>query len=304
MLCGESMILKGSLVALVTPFNKKNQVDLEGLKKNIKFQLANKTNGFVPCGTTGESPTLSEQEWELVVKATIETVNNRKPVIPGTGTNSTDKTIKLTKKAKELGADACLIVTPYYNKPTQEGLYQHFKASAESVKLPIIIYNIPGRTGVNMLPATMARLHKEFPKIIIGVKEASLSLDQVSEIVKRCGKTFTVLSGDDSLTLPILSIGGKGVISVIANIVPKDMAEMIDYYFQGKNLQAAALNHKLFSLSKAMSIETNPIPIKYAMSILGMPSGKPRLPLVEPASESQKVIKEALKKYQILKTKK
>ena len=284
----------GSIVALVTPFDQNKRLDLVGLRKNIEFQLKNKTNGFVPCGTTGESPTLSETEWGQVVRTTINTVNGKKPVIPGTGTNSTDKTIKLTQKAKELGADACLIVTPYYNKPTQEGLYQHFKAIAKTVNLPIIIYNIPGRTGVNMLPTIMERLHKEFPKIIIGVKEAAGSLDQVSEIIKRCGKDFIVLSGDDSLTLPILSVGGKGVISVIANIVPREMAEMIDYFFKGENKKASELNKKLFSLTKAMFIETNPIPIKYAMSVLKMSSGPVRLPLTSPLPENRKVIKKAL----------
>jgi 4-hydroxy-tetrahydrodipicolinate synthase len=288
------MKLSGSIVALITPFNKNNQLDLDGLKSNIKFQMANKTSGFVPCGTTGESPTLSKQEWEQVVKTTIDTVKGNRPVIPGTGTNSTEKTIKLTQKAKEFGADACLIVTPYYNKPTQEGLYQHFRAIAKSVKLPIIIYNIPARTGVNMLPATMERLHKEFPKIIIGVKEAAGSLDQASEIVKRCGITFTLLSGDDSLTLPMLSIGGKGVISVIANIVPKLMVEMIDCYFKGETKKANELNQKLFPLYKTMFVETNPIPIKYAMSVLRMPSGKVRLPLTQPSAENQKIIRQAI----------
>ncbi len=291
--------LSGSIVALITPFNKNNQLDLEGLKSNIKFQLANNTNGFVPCGTTGESPTLAEQEWEQVVKTTIDTVKGKRPVIPGTGTNSTDKTIKLTQKAKELSADACLIVTPYYNKPTQEGLYEHFKAIAKSVKLPIIIYNIPGRTGVNMLPATIERLHKEFPKIIIGVKEAAGSLDQATEIVKRCGKTFTLLSGDDSLTLPMLSIGGKGVISVIANIVPKLMTEMIESYFKGETKKAYELNQKLFPLYKTIFIETNPIPIKYAMSVLGIPSGRVRLPLTQPSIENKKVIRQQLKDFRL-----
>jgi 4-hydroxy-tetrahydrodipicolinate synthase len=297
------MKLSGSIVALVTPFNNNNQIDIAGLKRNIKFQLDHKTNGFVPCGTTGESPTLSEQEWEQVIKTTIDTVRGKRLVIPGTGTNSTDKTIKLTRKAKELGADACLIVTPYYNKPTQEGLYQHFKAIAKSVKLPIIIYNIPARTGVNMLPVTMERLHKEFPKIIIGVKEAAGSLDQASEIVKRCGKTFTLLSGDDSLTLPMLSIGGKGVISVIANIVPKLMAEMIESYFKSETIKANELNQKLFPLYKTMFIETNPIPIKYAMSCLGMPSGKVRLPLTSPSAENQMLIKQTLQQLRISKIK-
>jgi 4-hydroxy-tetrahydrodipicolinate synthase len=297
------MKLFGSIVALVTPFNKKNQVDIEGLKRNIKFQLTHKTNGFVPCGTTGESPTLSKEEWEQIVKTTVEIVKGKKPVIPGTGTNSTDKTINLTQKAKELGADGCLIVAPYYNKPTQEGLYQHYKEVAKAIKLPIIIYNIPGRTGVNILPKTFERLHKEFPDLIIGVKEASGSLDQVCDIISRCGKDFNVLSGDDSLTLPILAVGGKGVISVIANIVPKEIAELIAYYFKGENKKANELNQKLFTLSKAMFIETNPIPIKYAMSVLEMPSGPMRLPLTPPSIESQKIIKEILKQYQISKIK-
>jgi len=293
----------GSIVALVTPFNQNNTLDLVGLRKNIEFQLKNKTNGFVPCGTTGESPTLTEAEWEQVVRTTINTVNGKKPVIPGTGTNSTEKTIHLTQKAKELGADACLIVTPYYNKPPQEGLYQHYKAIAKSVKLPIIIYNIPGRTAVNMLPKTMERLHKEFPDIIIGVKEASGSLDQVTEIIQRGGKDFIVLSGDDSLTLPILSVGGKGVISVIANIVPKQIVEMMDCYFKGETKKASELNQKLSPLYKTMFIETNPIPIKYAMSVLGMPSGKPRLPLVVPTMESQRFIKQTLQQFRISKIK-
>lgn len=295
------MKLIGSLVALITPFNKKNELNLEGLKQNIRFQFQNKTSGFVPCGTTGESPTLSEQEWTQVVKTTIDTVNGRRPVICGTGTNSTDKTIKLTQKAKDLGADAALVVTPYYNKPTQQGLYEHYRAIAKAVKLPIIIYNIVGRTAVNMLPKTFERLYREFPDIIIGVKEASGNLDQVIEIINRCGKDFIVLSGDDALTLPILSVGGKGVISVIANIVPQDMAQMIDYYFKGDNIKAVELNKKLYALSKAMFIETNPAPIKYAMSVLGLPSGKVRLPLVEPIKENRMLIKKALQEYLILK---
>ncbi len=293
------MQLAGSIVALVTPFDKNYQVDLEGLRQNILFQLAHNTNGFVPCGTTGESPTLSAEEWEQIVKTTIETVKGKKPVIPGTGTNSTDKTIAFTQKAKELGADACLIVTPYYNKPTQEGLYRHYAEIALSVKLPIIIYNIPGRTAVNMLPKTIERLQKEFPKIIIGVKEASGNLDQISEIISRCGKNFVVLSGDDALTLPILAIGGKGVISVIANIVPKTLSKMIAYFFKGNIKKACELNMKLYLLSKAMFVETNPGPVKYAMSVLGMPSGPLRLPLTLPSPENQTFIKETLSRLQI-----
>lgn len=287
--------IQGSLVALITPF-KNDQVDLAGLKANIKFQLRNKTSGFVPCGTTGEAPTLSEEEWEAVIETTVKTVAKRAPVIAGSGTNSTKKTINLTKKAKDLGADAVLVVSPYYNKPTQEGLYRHFRAVADSVGIPIVIYNIPGRTGVNIIPKTFERLVKDCSNII-GVKEAAGSLDQASEIIERCGDRLSVLSGDDSLTLPIISVGGKGVISVIANIVPKDLALMIEYYFAGKNELAAKLHKKLFPLAKAMLVETNPIPIKTAMNRLRLPAGDLRLPLCEPSRESLATIEKALADY-------
>jgi 4-hydroxy-tetrahydrodipicolinate synthase len=287
--------IQGSLVALVTPI-KNDQVDIDGLKANIKFQLNNKTSGFVPCGTTGEAPTLSEPEWEAVIETTVKTVAKRAPVIAGSGTNSTKKTINLTKKAKSLGADAALVVAPYYNKPTQEGIYRHFRTIADNADIPIVIYNIPSRTGVNIIPQTFERLVKDCTNII-GVKEAAGSLDQVSDIIERCAERLTVLSGDDSLTLPILAIGGKGVISVIANIVPRDLATMIEYYFAGKNTLAAKLNNKLFSLTKAMFIETNPIPIKAAMNLMGMAAGELRLPLCEPTSANMTVIKKALADY-------
>ncbi|MEO0093030.1 MAG: 4-hydroxy-tetrahydrodipicolinate synthase [candidate division WOR-3 bacterium] len=290
--------LNGSIVALVTPF-KKDQVDLEGLVQNIKFQLKNKTKGLVPCGTTGEAPTLTEAEWEAVITTTVETANKKVPVIAGAGTNCTKKTIALTKKAKELGADAVLIVSPYYNKPTQEGIYRHFRTISENGNIPIIVYNIPGRTGVNILPKTLERLVNDCDNII-GVKEASGNLDQAAEIIVRCGNRISLLSGDDSLTLPILALGGKGVISVIANIVPKDLAEMIEYYFAGKLKEALKLNKKLFPLAKAMFVETNPIPIKTAMNLMKMPAGDLRLPLCEPSQESLAVIKKALHDYGIL----
>ncbi len=285
-------ILQGSIVALVTPFQKGN-VDFVGLKNNIQFQLRNKTKGFVPCGTTGEAPTLTEAEWTAVIETTVKTVNKKAPVIAGCGTNSTQKTITLTKKVKELGADAALIVAPYYNKPTQEGLYRHFRAVCDSVDMPVVIYNIPGRTGVNILPKTLERLAKDCLNFI-AVKEASGSLDQVSEIIERCGDRITILSGDDSLTLPMLAIGGKGVISVIANIVPKELSEMIEDYFAGKIKQAFNLHRKLFPLAKAMFVETNPIPIKTAMNLIGMPAGDLRLPLCKPSAESLLIIKKAL----------
>jgi 4-hydroxy-tetrahydrodipicolinate synthase len=293
----EKLTLQGSIVALVTPL-KRDQVDINGLKTNIEFQLKNKTAGFVPCGTTGEAPTLSEAEWVSVVETTVKTVNKRAPVIAGTGSNSTKKTIALTKKAKELGVDAVLIVSPYYNKPTQEGLYRHFRAISDEVDLPMVVYNIPGRTGVNIFPKTLERLAKECANII-AVKEASASLDQASEIIARCGEQITVLSGDDSLTLPILSIGGKGVISVIANILPKDLAKMIEHYFNKEFESAAKLHQKLFPLVKTLFIETNPIPIKTAMNLMGMSAGELRLPLCEPSPESLTIIKKALIDYGI-----
>jgi|UniRef100_A0A7C6A904 4-hydroxy-tetrahydrodipicolinate synthase len=287
--------LRGSIVALITPL-RKEKVDLSGLVKNLRFQLKNKTFGFVPCGTTGEAPTLTEEEWEAVIATTVKTVAKKAPVIAGAGTNCTRKTIGLVKRAKELGADAVLLVAPYYNKPTQEGLYRHFRSICDNVDIPVVIYNIPGRTGVNILPRTLARLVEDCSNII-GVKEASGNLDQIAEVIARCGERISVLSGDDSLTLPILSIGGRGVISVIANIVPKDLATMIEYYFKGKIEKANKLNKKLFALAKAMFVETNPIPIKTAMNLLGMPAGDLRLPLCEPSAESFAIIKKALIDY-------
>ncbi len=291
----EKLTLQGSIVALVTPF-KEDKVDIEGLKANIDFQLINKTSGFVPCGTTGEAPTLIESEWISVIETTVKMVNKKAPVIAGTGTNSTKKTIALTKKAKELGVDAVLIVSPYYNKPTQEGLYRHFHAICDEVDIPVVLYNIPGRTAVNIMPKTIERLIKDCPNII-GVKEAAGSLDQASEIIMRCGKKISLLSGDDSLTLPIISIGGRGVISVIANIVPNDLATMIEYYYNGKIELAAKLNEKLFVLTKAMFVETNPIPIKTAMNLMGLSAGELRLPLCEPSPENLTIIKKSLTDY-------
>jgi 4-hydroxy-tetrahydrodipicolinate synthase len=292
------MKIQGSIVALVTPFSKNNKLDLQGLKENIQYQLKNGTDGFVPCGTTGEAPTLTWEEWEAVVQTTIKTVNKKKPVIVGTGTNSTDKTIKLSIRAQELGADGCLIVTPYYNRPTQEGLFEHFSTIAREVKIPIIIYNIPARTGVNMTPQTVERLHKKYPEKIIGIKEASGNLDQVSEIIHRCGKDFLVFSGDDTLTLPILAIGGKGVISVVANIFPKTMARLIKYFFLGNIKRALELHYQLYPISKAMFIETNPAPIKFAMEYLGFKAGKTRLPLVDLKPENKEFIVKVLEEYQ------
>jgi 4-hydroxy-tetrahydrodipicolinate synthase len=291
----ERVSFSGCITALVTPF-KGARLDTTGLRANVRFQLKNKVSGLLANGSTGEAPTLSEAEWERNLGAVVAEVRGKVKVIAGAGTNSTAKSIKQAKRAAALGADALLVVAPYYNKPTQEGLYRHFRAIAESVELPIIVYNIPPRSVVNILPATIERMAKDCDNIV-AVKEASGSLDQSSEIIQRCGNRVTVLSGDDSLTLPILAVGGKGVISVVSNIAPLDVAKMIDYYLAGKVELASGMHRKLFPLVKAMFIETNPTPVKAAMNMLGMPSGEPRLPLVPPSEASSTAIRQALVDY-------
>ncbi len=289
------MSFSGCITALVTPF-KGARVDVDGLRGNVRFQLKNRVSGLLANGSTGEAPNLSPSEWERTLTAVVTEVHGRVKVIAGAGTNSTAKSIKQAKRAEAIGADALLVVAPYYNKPTQEGLYQHFRSIAEAVELPIIVYNIPPRSVVNILPATIERMARDC-KNIVAVKEASGSLDQSSEIIQRCGNRVTVLSGDDSLTLPILSVGGKGVISVVSNIAPLDVAKMIEYYLAGKVELAAGMHRKLFPLIKAMFIETNPTPVKAAMNMLNMAAGEPRLPLVTPSETSQKAIRQALIDY-------
>jgi len=293
-------MFKGSIVAIVTPF-KDGKIDEKTFKDLIEFQIKNKTAGIVPCGTTGESATLSFEEHERVVEIAVEQVRGRIPVIAGTGSNSTSEAIRLTKHAAKAGADASLQVSPYYNKPTQRGLYEHFKAIAEAVDIPIILYNIASRTAVNIEPETVAKLANEC-KNIVGIKEASGNLEQMSRIKAMCPKDFVLLSGDDSLTLPILSIGGKGVISVVANIVPKDVAEMISA-FENKDIEKAQkLHYKLLPLVKAMFIETNPIPVKTAMGLLGMCKPELRLPLCPMSQENLEKLKKALREYGLLKS--
>jgi 4-hydroxy-tetrahydrodipicolinate synthase len=289
------MTLSGCITALVTPF-KGARLDTAGLRGNVRFQLKNRVSGLLVNGSTGEAPNLSQAEWERNLAAVVAEVHGRVKVVAGAGTNSTAKSIRQAKRAAVLGADALLVVAPYYNKPTQEGLYRHFRAIAEAVDLPVIVYNIPPRSVVNILPATIERLAKDC-KNIVAVKEASGSLDQSSEIVQRCGNRVTVFSGDDSLTLPILAVGGRGVISVVSNIAPLDVAKMIDYYLAGKVELAAGMHRKLFPLIKAMFIETNPTPVKAAMNMLNMAAGEPRLPLVPPTEASQTAIRQALLDY-------
>lgn len=291
-------MFKGSIVAIVTPF-KDGKIDEATFKKLIDFQIKNGTTGIVPCGTTGESATLSWAEHERVVEIVIEQVNKRVPVIAGTGSNSTEEAVMLTKQAAKVGADASLQVSPYYNRPTQKGLYLHFKAVADSVDIPIILYNIAGRTGVNIEPETIAKLAHDC-KNIVAVKEASGSLDQMSRIKQLCPENFILLSGDDSLTLPVMAIGGTGIISVVANIAPKDVADMCSEFEKGNIKKARQLHYKLLPLTKAMFIETNPIPIKTAMGLLKMCEPSLRLPMCEMMPENLEKVKKALRDYGLL----
>jgi len=291
-------MFSGSMVALVTPF-KNGKVDEKKFKELIEFQLKNGTSAIVPCGTTGESATLSPAEHERVIELTVKFVNKRVPVIAGTGSNSTEEAISLTKHAADSGANASLQVSPYYNRPTQKGLYEHFKAVAEAVDIPIILYNIASRTGVNIEPETMARLAKDC-KTIVGVKEASANLEQMSRIKALCGSEFDLISGDDALTLPLLAVGGTGVISVVANIVPKDVAAMVAAFQKGNIKKAQELHYKLLPLVKAMFIETNPIPVKTAMGMLGMCEPGLRLPMTEMLAENADKLRKALKDYGLL----
>jgi 4-hydroxy-tetrahydrodipicolinate synthase len=290
-------MFKGSMVAIVTPF-RNGKVDEKALGDLIEFHIKSGTDVIVPCGTTGESATLSHEEHHRVVEITVKTVNKRIPVIAGAGSNSTDETLDLTKHAKKSGADGVLLITPYYNKPTQEGLYQHFKKVAESVDIPILLYNVPGRTGVNMLPATVARLRGI--KNIVGIKEATGDMKQVSELIRLCGRDFDVISGDDFTTFPLLALGGVGAISVTANIAPADAAAMFDKFFAGKAEEALKLHYKLEPLHGPMFIETNPIPVKTALALMGKIAEEFRLPLCPMAEANKEKLKKALKDYGLI----
>ncbi len=279
------MKFQGCYVAIATPFNKDGDIDEEGLRKNIEFLIERGVAGLVPCGTTGESATLSWEEHNRVVDIAISQANGRCAVIAGAGSNNTKESIEAARHAKKNNADAILCITPYYNKPTQEGLYQHYRAIAQSVDIPIVVYNVPGRTGVNLQPATLERLCAF--ESIVAVKEASGNILQVTEIHKRCGDRIAILSGDDALTLPLLACGGSGVISVIGNIVPDRMIAMIDAYVAGDQARARTLHEELLPLSQAMFIETNPIPVKAAMNHLGLSAGPMRLPLVSMGEDNK-----------------
>jgi 4-hydroxy-tetrahydrodipicolinate synthase len=265
----------GLTVALVTPF-KGDEVDFDTLRRLVEWHVEQGTDGLAPVGTTGESPTLSHEEHERVIAAVVEFAGGRLRVMAGTGSNSTREAVRLTRFAKRAGADGALMVGPYYNKPTQEGYYRHFKAVAEEVDLPIVLYNIPGRTGSNILPETIARL-AELPNIV-GIKEATGSMDQASQIAALC--PLTILSGDDSLTLPLLAIGGQGVVSVVGNLVPRDMKALITAFEAGRVAEAREWHRRLFPLCRdLLGVAVNPIPVKTALALLGRASGELRLPL-------------------------
>ena len=283
-------MFKGCFTAIVTPF-RKGEIDEENFRGLIQFQLEKGVDGIVPCGTTGESPTLSYEEHKRIIQITLEEVKGKVPVIAGTGSNSTREAEELTLYAKEAGADAALVITPYYNKPTQKGMEIHYKKLAE-IGLPIIIYNVPSRTGVNIHPSTVGKLSKV--KNIIGIKEASGSMDQISSIISCVDPEFEVFSGDDSLTLPILSLGGVGVISVLSNLLPGEVTQMVRAWLEGDYQRAKELHYKLYPLFKAMFIETNPIPVKTAMAKLNMIPKEWRPPLSEMERENEKRLEKVM----------
>jgi len=292
-------MFKGALVAIVTPFAN-GTVNEESLRRLIEFQIENGTNGIVPCGTTGESPTLSHEEHKRVIEITVDQVKKRVPVVAGAGSNNTAEAIDLTKHAKAVGADAALHITPYYNKPTQEGIYRHYQAIAKEAKFPLVLYNIAGRTGVNIEPATMARL-AELPEIV-AVKEASGNLGQMAEIKQLCGDKLVLLSGDDNLILPVLAIGGAGVVSVISNILPRQTADLIAAWEAGQTGKAQELFYKLLPVCKAMFLETNPIPVKTAAALMGLiPDGAMRLPMCEMAPANLDKLKKTLAENGLIK---
>ena len=290
-------VFQGSMVAVVTPF-KDGRVDEVKVRELVEFHIKNGTDVLVPCGTTGESPTLSHDEHRRVIELAIQTANKRIPVVAGTGSNSTAEAIDLTRFAKNAGADGALVVLPYYNKPTQQGLIAHCRAIADAVDLPLILYNIPGRTGINMLPETLAVL-ADHPNIV-GMKEATGNLEQMTHDIILCSAKLSFLSGDDTLTLPLMAVGGKGVISVVANIVPRDVADLTRAFLSGDWKRARELHLKLFPLCQAMFCETNPIPVKTAMALMGMINGELRLPLCPMSEANLNKLKAALRAYGLI----
>lgn len=290
-------MFSGTFTAIVTPF-KDGRVDEDGIRRLIRFGIDGGVSGFVPCGTTGESPTLSHEEHNRVVELTVKEVAGQVRVIAGTGSNSTEEAVAMSRHAQEVGADGCLLVAPYYNKPTQEGLYRHFKTLSEAVDLPLVLYNIQGRTGVNIENQTVERLSK-IPNIV-GVKEASGNILQMSEVLRLCGSNFDVLSGDDQMTFPLMAMGGKGVISVVTNIVPQKMSAMVKAMHEGDINAARAMHFGVYELCQAMFIETNPIPVKAALALMGKIEMEFRLPLCPLSDANLSKLRGVLEKYEIL----
>ena len=284
-------MFKGVFVAIVTPF-KNGKIDEEALRGLIDFQIAGGVDGIVPCGTTGESATLNHEEHDQVIRIAVDACKGKASVLAGTGSNSTQEAIQLSRNAKNAGADGLLQITPYYNKPNQEGLYHHFSSIADAVDLPIVLYNVPSRTSVNMVPETVVRLAKI--KNIVGIKEASGSLQAISKIIDNCGKDFTVLSGDDPLLWPILAIGGKGVISVTANILPAKVAALCKAAAIGDIAEARSLHYELMDINDSLFIDTNPIPVKAALHLMGKIENELRGPLIELSKDALERLKKAM----------
>ena len=293
------MTFEGSYVALVTPFDAEGRLDEDAYRRLIHLQLKGGTRGLVPCGSTGEAATLMHEEYRRAIEIACDESRGEVPVIAGVGANATWKAVESAREAESLGADALLVLAPYYNKPTQEGIYAHFSAVARESRLPIIAYNIPSRTGVNIEPKTMARIAKDLPTVV-AVKEAAGSLDQVSEILSLTRSSFTVLSGDDSLTLPMMAVGARGVVSVVANVAPKATQALCEAALKGDYKRAAALHLKLFPLIKALFTETNPIPVKAALAMMGVCRPEPRLPLTPLSAHSRPALRKALKEFKLI----
>lgn len=292
----EMLKIEGVYPALVTPFTKDDEVDKEGLRRLVEYAIEGGVAGIVPCGTTGESATLSHEEHKEVIDTVVDC--STVPVVAGTGSNNTKEAVEFTKYAADAGADACLLITPYYNKPNVKGLKEHFKRIGDAVELPLVLYNIPSRTGQNVSAATMVELAAEVENIK-GVKEASGDLKQIGAIIRSVterGLDFTVVAGDDFLTLPIMSLGGKGVISVVANIAPREMSEMVAAMLKGEVEKAKEINIRLFSLFEAMFLETNPIPVKKAAEMMGLPAGHVRLPLGALSKENEAKLRKVLER--------
>jgi len=291
-------MFRGSMVAIVTPF-RNGAIDADALGKLVEFHITEGTEVIVPCGTTGESATLSHEEHHRVMQIVVEACAGKRKVLAGTGSNNTEEAIQLTRFAKKAGADGALMITPYYNKPTQEGMVQHYAAVAGSVDLPIVLYNVPGRTSVSLTPETVARLAEV--RNIVGIKEATGSLQFVSKLVKLCRPDFDVISGDDFTTLPLLAVGGVGAISVTANIAPRDSAEMIRAFREGNLQKARELHYKLWPLHEAMFLETNPIPVKAALALMGRISWEIRLPMTPLPEPIRQKLRKTLEEYGLLK---